>query len=310
MNPLTQALGDYLSHVSVERGLSEHTLAAYRRDLTRYLCFLEDRGIHDLREVTTVEVSEFAASLSSGEGGRAPLSPASAARTIVAVRGLHHFALEEGIADQDAAAAVAPPRIEARLPKALALEDVQRLLETPETGSAEGLRDACLLELLYGTGARISEICGLDVDDLARPLADAEAGLRLIGKGDKERVVPLGSYARSAVEAWLVRGRPQWSRRARFPSPALLLNTRGARLSRQSAWAVLRRRAAQAGLQAEVSPHSLRHSFATHLLDGGADLRIVQELLGHSSVATTQIYTLVTAERLREVFAAAHPRAR
>ena len=309
MNPLTQALSDYLSHVSVERGLSEHTLAAYRRDLMRYLCFLKDRGIGDLGEVTTVEVSEFAASLSSGDGRRVPLSPASAARTIVAVRGLHRFALEEGLVTQDVAAAVVPPRIETRLPKALALADVQRLLETPETDSAEGLRDACLLELLYGTGARISEICGLDVDDMARPLADAEAGLRLVGKGNKERVVPLGSYARSAVAAWLVRGRPAWSPRARLPSPALLLNTRGARLSRQSAWAILRRRAAQAGLQAEVSPHSLRHSFATHLLDGGADVRIVQELLGHSSVATTQIYTLVTAERLREVFAAAHPRA-
>ncbi|MDO4784457.1 MAG: site-specific tyrosine recombinase XerD [Propionibacteriaceae bacterium] len=308
--PLTRVIEDYLSHVSAERGLSGHTLAAYRRDLGRYASFLSARGIADLAGVTAVEVSEFAASLASGEGGRVPLAKASVARTVVAVRGLHRFALEEGQVTQDVSAQVAPPKIETRLPKALTLDEVQRLLAAPDPDSVDGLRDACLLELLYGTGARISEICSLDVDDLARSLAEPDAGLRLIGKGDKERLVPLGSYARAAVEAWLVRGRPAWASRARKANPALLLNTRGQRLSRQSAWAVLRRRAAQAGLRTEVSPHSLRHSFATHLLDGGADVRVVQELLGHSSVATTQIYTLVTAEHLREVFTAAHPRAR
>lgn len=310
MTGLTEVVEDYLNHLLAERGMSGHTVAAYRRDLTRYIAFLETRAVTELDEVTSVEVSEFAADLTSGGSGRQPLARSSAARTIVAVRNLHRFAVEEGLLVNDAAAEVVPPRIETRLPKALPLDEVQRLLDTPETDSTVGLRDACLLELLYGTGARISEICGLDVDDMNRALTDSDAGLRLIGKGNKERVVPLGSYARRAAEAWLVRGRPAWAVKAKVSTPSLLLNTRGQRLSRQSAWAVLQHRAEQAGIPTEVSPHSLRHSFATHLLDGGADVRVVQELLGHSSVATTQIYTLVTADRLREVFASAHPRAR
>jgi integrase/recombinase XerD len=189
------------------------------------------------------------------------------------------------------------------------MDQVESLLAAPDTSTPEGLRDAALLELLYGTGARVSEVCALDVDDIRPVLDDPDLGLRLIGKGDKERIVPLGSYAAKAVDAWLIRGRPAWAEISNGEH-ALLLNTRGRRLSRQSAWAVIRRAGEAAGLDVEhLSPHSLRHSYATHLLDGGADVRVVQELLGHSSVTTTQIYTLVTADHLREVYRSSHPRA-
>lgn len=243
--------------------------------------------------------------------GERPLAPASVARAVVAVRSLHRWAVEERLTADDPAAGVHPPTLGKRLPKALSVAQVQALLDAPDTSDVLGLRDAALLELLYGTGARISEVCTLDVDDVARIIhdEDARAGLRLLGKGDKQRVVPLGSYARKALEAWLVRGRPVLIGNARRPGPALLLNQRGGRLSRQSAWAILRENAAKAGLDVEISPHTLRHSFATHLLDGGADVRVVQELLGHASVTTTQIYTMVTVDHLREVYLTSHPRA-
>jgi integrase/recombinase XerD len=210
----------------------------------------------------------------------------------------------------DPAAEVHPPTPSRRLPKALRLDEVQAMLDVPATGTPLGLRDAALLEVLYGTGTRISEAVGLDVDEVARLLDTPEGtfGLRVVGKGRKERVVPLGSYARAAVAAYLVRARPTLAARG-DGTPALFLNARGGRLSRQSAWSVLRTVAERAGIEAEVSPHTLRHSFATHLLDGGADVRVVQELLGHASVTTTQIYTLVTVDHLREVYLSSHPRA-
>jgi integrase/recombinase XerD len=302
----------------VERGVSAHTSAAYRRDLARYTAHLAAAGVREPADVTPAHVGAYAASLAEGEPGpdgswaQPPLAPASIARAVVAVRSLHRFAVTDGFTTTDPAADVHPPRPARRLPKALPLDQVQLMLDRPSTETAEGLRDAALLELLYGTGARISEVVDLDVDDLTRALsgpADELAGLRVLGKGSKERVVPLGSYARQAVEAYLVRGRPSLSAKGRG-TPALLLNARGTRLSRQSAYAVLRRVAEQAGVPGEVSPHTLRHSFATHLLDGGADVRVVQELLGHASVTTTQIYTLVTVDHLREVYLGAHPRAR
>jgi integrase/recombinase XerD len=274
--------------------------------------------VTDAGDVTPAHVGAYAASLAEGvraaDGAWAqpPLAAASVARGLVAVRSLHRFAVADGLLPSDPAVDVHPPRPAKRLPKALSLEQVQRMLDLPGAETAEGLRDAALLELLYGTGGRISEVVDLDVDDLTRALAvprDELAGLRVVGKGGKERVVPLGSYARAAVDAYLVRARPVLAARGRG-TPALLLNARGARLSRQSAYAVLRRVAEQAGVPGEVSPHTLRHSFATHLLDGGADVRVVQELLGHASVTTTQIYTLVTVDHLREVYATAHPRAR
>ncbi len=302
-SPLEAAVGDYLNHVRAERGLSANTVAAYRRDLASYVDFLAARGIDDAADVTAVEVSEFVRQLTAGR------ATSSVARHVASVRTFHQFALDEALTTTNPAADVSPPRLGQRLPKALTIDQVTRMLEAPDRDTPDGLRDAALLELLYGTGARVSEVCGLDVDDVTVALTDPDAGLRLLGKGNKERMVPLGSYARSAVDAYLVRARTGLAR-AGSGSPALLLNQRGGRLSRQSAWAAIKRAAAAAGITEEVSPHSLRHSFATHLLDGGADLRVVQELLGHSSVATTQIYTLVTIEHLREVHAAAHPRAR
>lgn len=304
MTGVADAVAQYLDHVRAERGLAANTVAAYRRDLARYTGFLADRGVTDLDDVTPVDVTEFVRYLSATQ------ARSSVARQVVSVRTLHRFAAAEGLAPGNPAVDVSPPKLTQRLPKALTVDEVTRMLDAPDRDDLVGLRDAALLELLYGTGARVSEVCGLDVDEVSAALADRDAGLLLRGKGGKERMVPLGSYAATAVEAYLVRARPALAAAAARHDPALLLNQRGRRLSRQSAWAVLQQAARAAGLTVEVSPHSLRHSFATHLLDGGADLRAVQELLGHASVATTQIYTLVTIEHLREVHAAAHPRAR
>lgn len=301
MTAVDAVVADYLGHIRVERGLAANTVAAYRRDLTRWSAFLAGRGISEIQDVTAVEVDEFV------RGLVAELAPASAARITVAVRMLHTFACEEQLIVENPARDVTPPSPPKRLPKALGVDEVRRLLEAPDRDDVVGLRDALLLELLYGTGARVSEVCALDVDDATTALAQTEPELRLFGKGSKERVVPLGSFARDVMDAYLVRARPALSK-ARAGS-GLLLNQQGRRLSRQSAWAVIARAAAASGLEGEVSPHSLRHSFATHLLDGGADVRVVQELLGHASVATTQIYTLVTIDKLREVYLAAHPRA-
>ncbi len=308
--PVEGLVRGYLDHLTVERGASPHTVAAYRRDLARYADFLAGRGITEAASIVEADVAAFLAHLQAPANADQPLSIASATRSLVAVRSFHAFAAAEDRGLGNPAAAVHPPKAGRRLPKALELHQVQALLDAPDVSTPPGLRDAALLELLYGTGGRISELLDLDVDDVTGLLSDPDAGLRLFGKGRKERLVPVGSYARRAVEAWLVRGRPAFAQASVRPSPALLLNTRGQRLSRQSAYGILRRAAVDAQLDVEVSPHTLRHSFATHLLDGGADVRVVQELLGHASVTTTQIYTLVTVEHLREVFLAAHPRAR
>lgn len=308
--PVERLIRSYLDHLAVERGASPHTQAGYARDLRRYAGFLTGRGVTDPAAVTEADVSAFVAELQTPDQTSAALSAASASRALAAVRSLHAFAVRDGLAVDDPAAAVHPPKAIRRLPKALSVEQVQALLAAPDLATASGLRDAALLELLYGTGARISEVVTLDVDDVSALLTEPDAGLRLFGKGRKERIVPVGSYARAAVEAWLVRGRPQLAQTSTRPSPALLLNARGQRLSRQSAWQILQKTAKAAALEVDISPHTLRHSFATHLLDGGADVRVVQELLGHASVTTTQIYTLVTAEHLREVFLTSHPRAR
>ena len=292
-------------------------MKSYARDLRGYAAFLAARGIADAGGVREVDVTDFLASLR--ERG---LAASSAARTLVAVRGFHRFLALEGEVMTDPAANVAPPKPPARLPKAIPVEAVERLLAASSVGDTpEALRDRALLEILYGVGARISEAVGLDVDDLDTDRADGAGGragatggrggvgsVRLRGKGGKERVVPVGRYAVEAVAAYLVRGRPALATHGKG-GPALFLNQRGARLSRQSAWGIIQRAAARADLQ-HVSPHTLRHSFATHLIDGGADVRVVQELLGHASVTTTQIYTMVSVHRLREVYAGAHPRAR
>jgi integrase/recombinase XerD len=328
---LASAVRGYLDHLAVERGLAGNTVSAYRRDLNRYAQFLASRGHSELVTVTEADVTAFLADLRTGDPDHPPLATASAGRAVTAVRGLHRFAARERTTPADPAREVRPPVPPLRLPKALPVADVIRLIDAAGMGEPPmSLRDRALLELLYGTGARISELVGADVDDLdlgepttggppnGEPTTAGADGnpparpalLKLRGKGSKERFVPVGSYARVAVTGYLVRARPQLAARARG-TPALLLNARGGRLTRQGAWQLIKAAADRAGLAVgAVSPHTLRHCFATHLLDGGADVRVVQELLGHASVTTTQVYTLVTVDKLREVYAAAHPRAR
>jgi integrase/recombinase XerD len=307
---LESQLQGYLDHLTIERGVAANTLSSYRRDLRRYSKHLSDRGIHDLAKVGEDDVSEFLVALRRGDpdSGRVALSAVSAARALIAVRGWHRFAAAEGLAELDVARAVRPPTPGRRLPKSLTIDEVLALLEGAGGDSpADGpltLRNRALLELLYSTGSRISEAVGLDVDDI-----DTQARTALLrGKGGKQRLVPVGRPAVQALDAYLVRGRSELARRGRG-TPAIFLNARGGRLSRQSAWQVLQDAAERGGITSGVSPHMLRHSFATHLLEGGADVRVVQELLGHASVTTTQIYTLVTVHALREVWAGAHPRA-
>jgi integrase/recombinase XerD len=295
----------FLDHLLVERGLSRHTIAAYRRDLARYAAFLRERGVVDVTKVRDRDVEAHVAAVSSSthDGGR-PYRASSVVRALSSIRAFHRFLVREGATDRDPTAVVVRPKLPRRLPKPLSVPDVTRLLARPDPRTSQGLRDRALLETLYGAGLRVSELVGLDVDDV-----DLEEGsVRVLGKGGKERDVPIGRYARDAIAAYLTRVRPQIaSRRSRS---ALFLNLRGGRLTRQGCTLVLERHAASAGLAKRVSPHVLRHSFATHLLEGGADVRVVQELLGHASVATTQVYTLVTKDHLREVYFTSHPRAR
>lgn len=316
--PLEREIERYLAHLAVERGLATNSLTAYRRDLARYRRHLVSCGVTRLAEVTSAQIATFLAAVRTGEDGGRPLVVSSAARTVVAVRGLHRFAAREGSVAADVSVSVQPPRPPRRLPRALTVTAVEQLIGAAGVGEGpRPLRDAALVELLYATGARISEIVALDIDDLDTSPSDRSGSVRVRGKGGKERVVPVGRPALAAVTAYLVRSRPALvaslpasaSAGARPASAALLVNARGGRLSRQSAWAVLHGAAVRAGLAEAVSPHTLRHSFATHLLEGGADVRVVQELLGHASVVTTQIYTLVTVDHLREVYATAHPRA-
>ena len=296
----------FLDHLAVERGVAANTLSSYRRDLERYQAFLQAQGVTSLVAVTPATVGAFLSYLREGDTEHPPLSASSAARAVVAVRGLHRFALREGLVEVDVSREVRPAAPPRRLPKAITVEDVERLLDAAGYARTTlALRDRALLELLYGTGARISEAVGLDVDDL--DLTDETVLLR--GKGGKDRRVPVGSYAAKALSSYLVQARPVLAAEGRG-TPKFFLNARGGPLSRQSAWVVLRTAAERAGLADGLSPHTLRHSFATHLMEGGADVRVVQELLGHASVTTTQIYTLVTVDRLREVYATAHPRAR
>jgi integrase/recombinase XerD len=305
--PVASVITGYLDHLAVERGTARNTLDSYARDLRRYAEYLDRRGIADLDEVSSNQISEFLAALREGDADHPPLAASSAARTVVAVRGLHKFAVREGLIADDRAREVRPPQPPRRLPKALPVDDVIRLLEQPGADDPLAIRDRALLELLYSTGARISEAVGLDVDDVDREARTAV----LDGKGGKQRLVPIGRPALVALDAYLVRVRPGLLALGRLvgATPALFLNARGGRLSRQGAWHILKAAADRAGITAAVSPHTLRHSFATHLMEGGADVRVVQELLGHASVTTTQIYTLVTVNTLREVYVTAHPRA-
>nr|WP_205707820.1 tyrosine recombinase [Kineococcus vitellinus] len=318
---MRSAVADYLGHLQVERGLSPNTLGAYRRDLSRYVRFLASRGVREAGEVDEATVSAFVLALRSGSDGGAALTASSAARAASAVRGWHRFLHAQGRSAADPAVLVRPPAPPRRLPAALTVEEVARLLEVAGPGGGRAapqavqppvpLRDRALLELLYGCGARISEAVGLDLDDVSSRVLGRSGVVRLDGGGAKERVVPVGACTLDALRQYLLRARPQLAA-AGAATPALFLNSRGGRLSRQSAWAVLQSAARRAGIARAVSPHTLRHSFAAHLLSGGADVRAVQELLGHASVATTQVYAqvhaLLGAGPLREVRASGLPR--
>ena len=278
--------------------MSKNTLQSYRRDLHSFQEFLSHRD-RSISSAETADVEAFISSLKDGE-----LKPSSIARTVVAIRSLYKFLAREN-GTVDIAREVKPPRIPKRLPKALTLSEINSLIEACGNEGIS-IRDRAMVELLYASGARVSEIVALDLSDLSR---DEELFTLLVkGKGGKERLVPVGRYAREALDNYLVRIRPTIAREKR--SSALFLNQRGERLSRQSAWKIVLDAAKRAKIESKVSPHALRHSFATHLLDGGADIRVVQELLGHASVTTTQIYTLVTIDKLRESYALAHPRSR
>ncbi|AIU30376.1 Tyrosine recombinase [Corynebacterium ulcerans] len=300
----------WLTHLAIERGVSANTLSNYRRDVQRYLDWIAHRGIDDLSTVTSRDIESYVLDLRRGDPdtGRPPLAASSTGRALVVARGLHKFALMEGLISVDVAGEVSPPSTGRHLPDTLSIAEMDELIAaipTDEVATPEDLRDAALIELLYGTGARISEIMNLTVDEVM-VLEETEGMLRIVGKGDKHRVVPVGSMAQKALQRYLVRSRPQL---AKGKSHALFLNKRGGALSRQSAWQILKNSARRAGIHKDISPHTLRHSYASHLLEGGADVRVVQELLGHSSVTTTQIYTHVTADNLRNVWAQSHPRA-
>ncbi|WP_166998636.1 site-specific tyrosine recombinase XerD [Paramicrobacterium fandaimingii] len=299
---LERSIDTFLRHVRIERGLAENTVSAYTRDLARYREWLDESGLGEFSEVTGVHVTAFLRSLAQNDEKK--LSPTSIARSLSSVRSLHRFLLEEAVVTIDVAKDVKPPKQQDRLPKAITIAQVEALLATASGDAPQAIRDRALLELLYATGARVSEVCSLNVDDVV----DTDI-VRLTGKGNKQRIVPIGSYARTALDEYLVRVRPALSARG-AATPALFLGLRGQRVSRQNAWLIIKAAAERAGLAEHVSPHTLRHSFATHLLQGGADVRVVQELLGHSSVATTQIYTLVTADTLRDMYTQSHPRAR
>lgn len=381
--PLQRAIDQYLIHLRVERGSSEHTIASYARDLRRYSAYMATLGVIDPERITTAQVRSFMRELAaptvplagfevgeknkqnaqesqeaqeeaaeslalmiaseSGRGtgnGRAgqskagapeketptaegapglplPLGPNSIARTMAAVRGAHAFWVSALIVPTDPAAPVTPPKNVKRLPKAVSVEDIQRLLAVPDRETATGLRNRAILEFLYATGARVSEMLNADIDDVhfEGTLTDEDGNqitlpgyVRLFGKGNKERLVPIGSYAQKAIQDYLVRARPSLVAHGKGTA-ALFVNGRGGRLGRQGAWLILKEAAEAAGISSDFSPHSMRHSFATHLLQGGADIRVVQELLGHASIATTQVYTKVTPEGLMEVYRMAHPRA-
>lgn len=293
---------DFLSWMATERGRSANTLAAYRRDLLGYTIWLDGHGL-TLRTVDRPALDRFVQSR-RGEGSAA----SSVARQLAAIRMLHRFLAEEGVRDDDPSADVEGVRVPAGIPHPLTEAEVETLLAAVVGADPVSLRDRALLEFLYGTGARISEACGLSLGDLDRD----HRVVRLFGKGAKERVVPFGRSAATAMDQWLADGREhlepdRWARRG--DQEAVFLNTRGARLSRQAAWAVVRKYGDRTGLADKLSPHVLRHSCATHLLDHGADLRIVQEMLGHASISTTQVYTKVSQERLWQVYRQAHPRA-
>lgn len=306
MTTLDDAVAEFRTWLVVERGLAPNSVSSYLRDLRRYVAFLDARGIREIERVTEADVSAYAADLAStlDEDGRPRYAPASIARAQVSVRALHRFAVDEGMVGADPTEELQGTRVPEGIPKALTEAEVEALLGTVGGDDPRALRDRAVLETLYAGGLRIAELVGLDRADV-----DLDAGLvRVFGKGRKERIVPIGRPARAALDEYLRRGRPELERSRRAAGDPVFLNTRGGRLSRQAGWRIVHDAGMRAGLGERLSPHVLRHSCATHMLDHGADIRVVQELLGHASLSTTQIYTKVSPERLRQAYLAAHPR--
>jgi len=299
---ITDLTFDFLGHLELERGLSRNTLEAYRTDLQQFAEFLERRGLDPL-EVKTVDLMDFISELATGGDGRAPAAPATLQRKIACLRSFYRHLRREQLTDHDPAAELRAPRSRARLPKVLSRDEVTRLLQQPRGTSPAALRDRALLETMYACGLRASEAIGLELSEL-----DLEDGiLRARGKGSKERIIPIGGKAIEALRAYLENGRPRLV--GIRPERRVFVNLRGGGLSRQGLYKIVRRHARTAGLEQRMSPHTLRHTFATHLLSGGCDLRSLQEMLGHADIGTTQIYTHLSTERLRDVYFESHPRA-
>ncbi|MDO4260084.1 MAG: site-specific tyrosine recombinase XerD [Actinomycetaceae bacterium] len=308
MAALDEIMADWMSQMQVEKGASAHTISNYRRDVQRYISDLASHGITDIRTITRKDIARHLEDLASGKLTGTAAAPSSIARISSSIRSLHHFAVRDGIALDDPTSGLVIPKQVTHLPKALTIEEMASLLAVAHIGDDPvSLRDAALVELLYATGARVSEVVSLVIDDV--DLDQDFPVVRYFGKGRKERIVPVGSYARGALDSYLVRARPALAGKGKAHHH-VFLGSRGGPLSRQGAWEAVRKLAAAADLEGRVSPHTLRHSFATHLLEGGASVRDVQELLGHASVQTTQIYTRVTALTLREVHRSSHPRSR
>lgn len=289
----------YLNHLTVERGLSINTLSAYRADLNRFSIALEHRKFTDIEQVSTDVISDYISELTAMK-----LTPTTIARHFAALKGLFKFALKENLIKSDPTISISTPKLPSRLPKALSISQMQELIKAVDKKNLVGYRDLAIVEFMYGTGCRISELTELDIDDLDL----TERTVRLSGKGNKQRLVPVGEFAHTALNQYLVSARPNFVSGSATDTAAVFRNQRGGRLTRQGIWAILQKAATDAGI-ADLTPHSLRHSFATHLLEGGADIRVVQELLGHASVATTQIYTKISIDGLRSVYAHSHPRA-
>ena len=301
---ITRAVNDYLSFAAIEKGLSKNTISSYRRDLNKFLIYLDTNDV-DFEQIDHAEIDKFLGWL-RGSGGNNPGSESSNSRVIVTIRNLFKF-ISTGSKVPNPLQDYSPPRIPKRLPKALKIDEILLLLEASKFGEETfATRNNALLEILYATGGRISEIVDLDISNISE--ISETFTVKLTGKGGRERVVPIGNYARKSLEKYLTTSRPALLKNKK--SSRVFLNTRGNALSRQSAWEIIINCAERAKIESHVTPHAIRHSFATHLLDGGADIRVVQELLGHSSVTTTQIYTLVTIDKLRESYAGSHPRAK
>ena len=298
------AIATYLDHLRIERGLSANSISSYARDLAKFQALLLEESL-DFSELKESDISTVVGRLSV-----VGLAPSSINRFLSSLKGFYKYAaLEYQIANP--MSDIAQFKIARKLPKALSVEEISRLIESTNNPLEPSLlRDRAILEILYGTGARVAELVALDIHDISKDFFDGEAItiIKLRGKGSKERLVPIGKYALAALEDYLVRMRPALLAKNSQGERALFLNSRGTRLTRQSAWSTVLKAAESVGLKGRVSPHVFRHSYATHLLDGGADIRVVQELLGHASVTTTQIYTLVTIDKVRESYTLAHPR--